>query len=251
MSQCLRILRDYPIVLVAPIGLDVAAYNAILGANFSCHYFHKKYFSSINGYNKLMMSNDFYSRLSSYDYILIYQLDAYVFKDELISWCKLNYDYIGAPWFDGFHKNTTLSFAGVGNGGFSLRRVKAFINVINDGEKLLHQGAIFASRSIKLKSKALLYLSKIIRRITFNRWKIPFAQLFVENEDYVFGIIFSKENKVISTPSPLLAAKFAFEMNPSFLYKQNEYSLPFGCHGWYKHEQGFWSSFINFEGNTN
>ena len=30
--------------------------------------------------------------------MLIYQLDAYVFKDELLNWANKGYDYIGAPW---------------------------------------------------------------------------------------------------------------------------------------------------------
>ena len=30
--------------------------------------------------------------------MLIYQLDAFVFQDDLAYWCQQNYDYIGAPW---------------------------------------------------------------------------------------------------------------------------------------------------------
>jgi len=44
-----------------------------------------------------MMSPAFYDAFKAFDYILIYQLDAFVFRDELEYFCSLGYDYIGAP----------------------------------------------------------------------------------------------------------------------------------------------------------
>jgi hypothetical protein len=44
-----------------------------------------------------MLSIDFYKRFRDYKFILIYQLDAYVFRDELEYWCEQDYDFIGAP----------------------------------------------------------------------------------------------------------------------------------------------------------
>ena len=77
-----------------------------------------------------MLSSEFYRRFSKFEYILIYQLDAFVFKDQLNYWCKKGYDYIGAPWFEGFHLTKTgVNIIGVGNGGFSLRRVKTHIDL--------------------------------------------------------------------------------------------------------------------------
>ena len=45
---------------------------------FSDHWFHR-----VSTYNKLMLSLDFYVRFSAYGYLLVYQLDAWVFSDEL------------------------------------------------------------------------------------------------------------------------------------------------------------------------
>lgn len=50
------------------------------------------------GYNRLMLSEDLYSAFSNYEYILICQSDAYIFRDELKEWCEAGYDYVGAPW---------------------------------------------------------------------------------------------------------------------------------------------------------
>lgn len=43
------------------------------------------------------------------------------------------------------------------------------------------------------------------------------------------------------------ALKFAFEANPSLLYKMNNGELPFGCHAWERYETAFWQPFIKFE----
>ncbi len=43
-----------------------------------------------------MMDNTFYKQFLNYEYILIYQLDAFVFKDEL-NYCSQGIDYVGAP----------------------------------------------------------------------------------------------------------------------------------------------------------
>ena len=66
--------------------------------NYSQLTFDKNYFRDITGYNRLMLSREFYQKFSNYGFILIYQPDAWVFRDELLDWCNKNYDYIGAPW---------------------------------------------------------------------------------------------------------------------------------------------------------
>ena len=61
--------------------------------------FNVNYFKSISGYNRLMMSSEFYKAFTDYEYVLIYQTDAYVFSGNLDYWCEKGFDYIGAPWF--------------------------------------------------------------------------------------------------------------------------------------------------------
>ena len=84
-----------------------------------------------------MLNPNFYQRFRRFEYILIYQLDAFVFSDRLEEFCRLGYDYIGAPWplGDGNKHNEELVVEGnhfltVGNGGFSLRRVQACIDAL-------------------------------------------------------------------------------------------------------------------------
>lgn len=110
---------------------------------------HKKYhteaFASISSYNKMLLSADFYRQFSDYQYILICQLDGYVFRDRLAEWCDAGYDYVGAPWlFRGtgvdwinriirdlllrvrFYHISLFRYRMVGNGGVSLRHVGRF-----------------------------------------------------------------------------------------------------------------------------
>jgi hypothetical protein len=55
-------------------------------------------FRDISCYNRMLLNDEFYARFAEYEYALIHQLDAFVFSDRLLEWCKLGYDYIGAPW---------------------------------------------------------------------------------------------------------------------------------------------------------
>jgi hypothetical protein len=82
--------------LVQPEGLE-NDYITKKYSNISVESFPKRYFENIEGYNELLLSASFYERFLDTKYILIYQLDAFVFKDELQEWCDKGYDYI-APW---------------------------------------------------------------------------------------------------------------------------------------------------------
>jgi hypothetical protein len=100
--QLLAVLGGHDLYLVVPESLATEYYGGLFGhgPRVAVERFADRYFRNIEGYNALMLSPDFYGRFSNYDYVLIYQLDAWVFKDELQYWCGQGYDYIGAPWMD-------------------------------------------------------------------------------------------------------------------------------------------------------
>ena len=50
------------------------------------------------GYNEMMMSEKFYELFSDYEYILICHVDAWLFRNELVEWCRKGYDHVAAPW---------------------------------------------------------------------------------------------------------------------------------------------------------
>ena len=83
----------------------------------------------MNRYNKLKKSKFFYRLFSEYDFILTYELDSYVFRNELRTWVAKEYDYIGAPWPPFYvNRENKKDLVRVGNGGFSMRSNK-FINM--------------------------------------------------------------------------------------------------------------------------
>jgi len=97
--------------------------------DFALKKFAMRHFASQSGYNRLLMSEEFYRAFVEYEYILIYQLDCLVFNDNLDEWCGKGWDYVGAPWLKN-REDPAEGFSGVGNGGLSLRRVKSALEVL-------------------------------------------------------------------------------------------------------------------------
>ena len=97
LEQCLKLLSSYSIVVIKPESLDLDDIINFFGLTH-IEAFPDKHFVSLRAYNKLVLSEEFYRSFQHYTYMLIYQLDAYVFKDELLNWANKGYDYIGAPW---------------------------------------------------------------------------------------------------------------------------------------------------------
>ena len=115
LAQCRKVLGRYPLVFVAPSGKNFSYFAT---GDMVVH-FPEKCFCGVRAYSDLLMMPFFYEPFRDFDYILIYQPDAFVFYDALEDFCSLGYDYIGAPWpyyaWLGSRKPKTPR---VGNGGF-------------------------------------------------------------------------------------------------------------------------------------
>lgn len=248
LLQAISVLSRYQLTLVCPNSLNLFNYFSLY-ENFQVERFDDSFFESIDGYNRLLMSREFYKRFLNYKYILIYQLDAFVFRDELEYWCSLDFDYIGAPWFNStkipLHEQVLY---GVGNGGFSLRNVRRHYNS-------LHYYCIhFLLKSLYEARTQYLTLNKNrIHRIAhflgayFSRiFFIPTKKLKITilNEDQYWSLVVPKLNPKFKLAPLEYGIKFAFEENPHLLYEMNNKRLPFGCHAWYRYETHFWTKFI-------
>ena len=218
--QCVKVLKNYEIILVQPEELD-SSYITNDYKNIKVETFSKKYFASIEGYNELLLSASFYERFMDAEYMLIYQLDAFVFKDELTEWCEKGYDYIGAPWIASV-KNSIWSkvfnliarkfrskkkndreqtFYKVGNGGFSLRKVASHFAIAKQNEK-------FILDFLNAKEKEIYAIEDVF-------WSLKAIEF-----DANFSIPDYKE-----------ALKFAMDRKPKIALTLNNNQLPFGCHG--------------------
>lgn len=234
LERCKKILQHYPIVFVAPEGLQAIYMEGLEIQRFDAHYF-----TGIAGYNELLMSEKFYNRFAEYEFMLVCQLDALVLKDELAYWCEKGYDYIGATWLDKdrnifrrvsrnirtwLYLNTLrgkqnadadmkMGYAThnqVGNGGFSLRRISAMLRVVQAYPD---------------------WIARILEA------RIP--------EDVFFSILVNlyHPNQVHIAPYKEGIA-FAFEMHPQKAYRLNGNRLPFGCHDFDDWENDFWQDVL-------
>ncbi len=216
LEQCLRVLGGHPITLIAPEGFSLDAYSPVENG-LAVRRFHASYFQSTRTYNRLMLAPSFYANFIRYRYILIYQLDAFVFSDQLADWCARGWDYVGAPWLGAdwldnlpINRPTWSRDNIVGNGGFSLR-----------------------------KASTHLTLSILFRRAA-KRWPA--------NEDGFWAFYVPSWWPLFRIPSTDEALRFSFEMNPAECYELAGRVLPFGCHAWEKHDRAFWSRFIGAAG---
>ena len=89
LEQCVNILSDYALVIVKPESLSIdnwmMKYPLLKTESFA-----DQYFKGIRAYNRLVLSEEFYQRFSDYKYMLIYQLDAYVFSAFIFAFSRKN-----------------------------------------------------------------------------------------------------------------------------------------------------------------
>lgn len=171
------------------------------------------HFYSIDSYNKFMLSDVFYKYFSSdYDWMLIHQLDAFLFHNDLEYFMKLDFDYYGAPWLEGqvlsrFIRNPYLlkifgKKVHVGNGGLSLRKIQPILDLIKK------------------------------EKYAIQNWKF--------NEDGFFAYFGSNKNAHFRVCPLNVACAFSSEKDAEAVFHLNNEKLPMGCHAFEKYEVGFY-----------
>jgi hypothetical protein len=229
-------LGAYDIFYVAPRGLQIKYYS------YPTVDFPPRYFTSLDAYSRLMLLPEFYRAFAGYEYILVYQLDCLVFSDQLMEWCGKGYDYIGAPWLAGQGAGYNKEDC-VGNGGFSLRRVEAFIKVSGAYQARSPWTALErflrAAASPRLFSEPFIWFG-ILRQA----WReAPFSS-FVPTEDYFWSFMAKDYYKEFRIAPVAEALKFSFEVGPRYCFERNHKQLPFGCHAWAKWDKEFWQPYL-------
>lgn len=246
LKQGLKLLGAYDFYLVCADNFNASAYLEITkqfsAVNCNLKRFPSKFFSSLYGYNRLMISLNFYKSFKQYEYLLIYQLDAWIFKDELEYWCEQGFDYIGAPWFEGWHNATeTSKYVGVGNGGFSLRNVTSHIRALKSFGYIKPFKELWKDF---LQQKTIIAFQKFLFALTIRNNTFYLFNSYYWNEDGFWGEIVNRKFKWFKVPDLKIALKFSMEVNAPMLYGINNRQLPFGCHAWERYEKEFWKQFI-------
>ncbi len=221
-----EVLHRYPHVLLVPKGMPTDGVLSALpdGIDVSVIEVSTQWLgreNGIAGYNRMMLSREFYDMFADCEYILICQTDAWVFRDELAEWCSRGYDCIGGVWWRRgvwslpvirwfFPKNRKL-YGKVGNGGFSLRKVASFRRACDE-----------------LRKRATFYLRHT-------------------HHTYSEDIFWAVEPKDFAYPSMEVATHFAFDNHPDRCERLiGKGNLPFGCHGWSKSaRRKYWQPYIH------
>lgn len=229
--------------LVVPQSLDINV------PGFRVRRFADEFFFDTATYSALLLSSNFYRTFGEYRYILIYQLDALVFSDQLSWWCETGLDYVGAPWLAGVGLDF-IETDTVGNGGFSLRRIESFLRVTEspgfEKEFARYRDALDAT---KPAYRQLMNVPRKLAGRVLSRNKRQKASGGVDpgdrlNEDCFWSFRARKyfpEFRIASVPEAL---RFSFEVAPRRCYELNRRQLPFGCHAWTKYDREFWEPFL-------
>lgn len=230
LKRSTQVLGRHHFAVVCPDGLDLSPIEALLPENYSTERFAPEYFKGIKGYNRLMLSAEFYARFTAYNYLLICQADVFVFEDRLDYWCSKGYDYIGAPWIGSkrnlwnitlfnirnfFKKNSkkrsNAHLFKVGNGGFSLRKISMM-------KRIVTQQSADIEEALKNPSSRNHHM-----------------------EDIYFSLVAPAKIPEMKIPGYVEAAAFAFDRKPQAALEINGGKLPFACHGFNKPKvKDFW-----------
>ena len=251
LLQCFSILHTRIIYIIGPANLDLADYIQFAKANninINTEKFRNSYFKNISGYNKLLLSKEFYKRFLFSKFLLIYQLDAWVFSDQLDFWIKQNYDFVGAPLFEGFNGKNNINFIKGCNGGLSLRSVQSSMQLIRKVkvlQALYFLTYIFGIFRVHLFNQ-IIKIFKLSEKYHIKSSEKLHAAMVARrrNEDYVWTKFLEEAFIDYKVPDSLTSLKFSFEFNSKYLYSLNNNQLPFGCHAWEKYEPEFWENFI-------
>ncbi len=215
LDYSLRQLRaERDVYFIAPEHLDVSHYARHF-PRAQVVRFDNAYFASIKGYNRLLLSPTVYERFgASHAFTLILQTDAILLRDDLDHWCSQPWDYVGAPWPDGLEVMLNLDqFAGdlgkrvkvhVGNGGLSLRRNAACIELLREFPQAL---------------------------ATF---------LHTGSSEDIFFALLGAQSRSFKVPNERVASQFALELQPERYLAINQGQAPMGGHAWWRYNQPFW-----------
>ena len=203
LAQVRKVLKNYPIIFVAPEGKNFS----YLEPGELLVQFHPQHFQSVETYSELLLQPFFYEPFMVFEYILIYQLDAFVFYDALEEFCRLGYDYIGAAWpiYAWFGNKVEGKTPRVGNGGFSLRKVRACHRLLS---KAIHWSN-FENICKNYCEDGFFAMCGVTEELDFNVAPIEVANLFAMN--------FYPDRHVKKLGG-----------------------LPFGCHYWTKYSADFY-----------
>lgn len=208
-------------------------------------YLDPSYFKSVHATNKYYLNKQFYKRFIVYEYMLLFELDCLIVKDNLSYWLNKNYSYIGAPTV----KKSLLHFSNRAprklkyfcNGGFSLRKISHFINVLESDKFYFLNN--YTWRELKRFKRILDFSNLYFKSKKSKNPSQFFARFFYLNEDVFwsyFAKLFDKNFKCPSPSNLQYMANFAIDTGPEFVRTQINEKHPFAYHKLFAYNLKLW-----------
>jgi hypothetical protein len=217
LRRSLHSLENRLVTFIHPRNLNLTLYQSLSPKALFQEY-DEVWFSSIASYNRLLLSPEFYKGYQAFKFVLILQTDAVVLRDDLQQWLEAAFDYVGAPWPNGYElfvnldrysgSNGKVVKAHVGNGGLSLRRVRSSLALMAEFPQAL-----------------------------------DYFQKSGSSEDLFFAFMGQLSQSFV-LPSETRASLFSLELQASKYFAMNGNIAPFGGHAWSKYEPQFWAPLL-------
>jgi hypothetical protein len=212
--------------------------------------------SSVASYNLLMLCADLYRNLVSWDYVLVYQLDAWILSGNLEEWLESDFTYVGAPWCPHLGSDS-CGISGVGNGGLSLRKVPEMISILSS--KRSRSSPVLGLRELISSDpyvQRFLFRTQVLNPFRSAKALFRLLGLFILypfayrnsldwysrtglGEDVLLSLYAPRVYPWMRIPSVSIAARFSLETNPLEVAKAVGVDVPFGCHAWEKNKEYF------------
>jgi hypothetical protein len=224
LRQCGRCLPGRDFVVLASRGLDIGAYRELLPGAREIRV-EPSWMGSRAAYNRLMIAPLVYDRLSGRSHILVHEPDSLVLRDELDHWCRQPFDYIGAPWFEGFSDPAPHAAPiGVGNFGLSLLRVDAVRAALTSRQRWQPLTARMRRGLQAIRARGQLR----------STWR------FYDGHCDIFWSAVVPTLVPSFRVAPIAAAlRFSWEVLPARCFELTGGQLPFGFHAWARYDRDF------------
>lgn len=246
-STLKRPIENKDIFIATFKGLDISKIEKIASEydiKLNRTNFNKSYFQNTISYSNLCKSYEFYVSYMEYTYMLIFQTDVYMTKDDIDYWMETGYDYIGAPIISSCAKWHKVP--NIGNGGCSLRKISTFMDITNP------EGYIKTNKEVLEKE------SSVDNGVYIEAEDMYFSELVYEyydfekprlNEAIFFGIDMNADVIMKMTNDVLPSFIHAFEKNIKYWQSRLEVmSEPKICaEAQWKYRNDYFSSKINYQ----
>ncbi|MCF2444577.1 hypothetical protein L0657_11470 [Dyadobacter sp. CY345] len=215
LRHSLEALSKYPIILFTYEGADLSAFESE-DKRVEVLTFKSKYFGSRQALSNLLLMEDFYTRFTWSDFVLIHELNSWIVKDEIHYWCKQGYDYL--------HANPIENTGSKNSIGNDFSRIWG----LNENEKQ-ELGKSFESDGLKLCNVQRMIKTLSARKKEAHEYR---QNDKFENKDSLFWEI--EANRFwpqLRKPTPIVQSRFSQNAKNISGYTDNRDAWPTGICG--------------------